>query len=288
MFRTISLTSIALLAFAGNSVLCRMAFTPASSTDIDPASFTAVRLISAVIVLFLILSFSSNKRERKAEGNGLAGAMLFVYAAAFSFAYTLLDTGTGALILFGSVQLSMILIAYFRGERLSGSEISGFLIAFAGLIYLILPGAGAPSLLGFILMSISGAAWGVYSLPGKNSTDTLSDTFFNFLRTLPLVAVLLINGVIFGSLQLNAEGLLLAALSGGIASGLGYTIWFLAAKRLNTSQSAAVQLLVPVIAAFFGLSLLDEAITQRLVLSSLLILGGVILVVITRGLVASR
>ncbi|WP_156504129.1 DMT family transporter, partial [Oleiphilus sp. HI0066] len=178
--------------------------------------------------------------------------------------------------------------AYFRGERLSGSEISGFLIAFAGLIYLILPGAGAPSLLGFILMSISGAAWGVYSLPGKNSTDTLSDTFFNFLRTLPLVAVLLINGVIFGSLQLNAEGLLLAALSGGIASGLGYTIWFLAAKRLNTSQSAAVQLLVPVIAAFFGLSLLDEAITQRLVLSSLLILGGVILVVITRGLVASR
>ena len=268
---------MALIAFAANSVLCRLALGEGS---IDAASFTAIRLLSGALVLLLLLTLKNKNESAASRGSWLASLMLFVYAITFSFAYISLDTGTGALILFAWVQISMILLSLVSGNRLHLSEWAGVFIAFAGFVYLMLPEVSSPSVTGFVLMTIAGIAWGVYSLKGRGSGNPLMDTAYNFLRTVPLVVILLI--IAMHDAQYTTEGIWLAVLSGAIASGVGYTIWYKALRGLSTTQAAVVQLLVPVIAAFGGVVFVSEVITVRLTLSALMILGGILLVVLGR------
>jgi drug/metabolite transporter (DMT)-like permease len=246
---------------------------------IDASSFTVVRLLSGAVVLLAILKIHNTKRVLP-KGSWFAGMMLFVYAVTFSFAYITLTTGTGALILFGSVQITMILISLASGNRLHLSEWMGVLVAFAGFVYLVLPGVTAPSISGFLLMTIAGVAWGIYTLKGRDSVNPLVDTAYNFLRTIPFIVILAIIAV--KDTHYSYEGILLAVLSGGIASGIGYTIWYSALDGLSATQAAVVQLSVPVIAAFGGVIFVSEPITLRLTVSALMILGGILLVVLGR------
>jgi len=280
ILKTLVLTALALIAFAANSVLCRMAL---GEQHIDAASFSVIRLLSGAVILMLILSLK-NRARSAACGNWLSASMLFLYAIAFSYAYLSLQTGTGALILFASVQITMILFSLFSGNRLHASEWLGVVIAFAGFVYLVLPGVSAPSLQGFVLMTIAGIAWGVYSLRGRSSQSPLADTAFNFLRTLPFAALVLVFTV--SNAHMDSQGILLAMLSGAVASGIGYSIWYAALGGLSTTQAAVVQLSVPVIAALGGVVLVSEPITLRLVVSSVLILGGILLVVMGRRYLA--
>lgn len=271
----IASTIFALLAFAGNSVLCRLAL---GQNIIDAASFTVIRLLSGIIILITLMTISQKSGETHSKGNWLATSMLFLYAAAFSFGYISLDTGTGALILFGTVQITMIIASVMLGNRLYFSDWLGLFIAFSGFIYLVIPTLTTPSLTGVILMAISGIAWGGYTLLGISSKNPLSDTTYNFLRTLPFVLVLLV--FTFKGSNLTSEGILLAVLSGAIASGLGYFIWYVALRGLSVTQAAVVQLFVPVIAAIGGVMFTSEQITLRLVESSILVLGGVLIVIL--------
>lgn len=275
----LSLTAAALIAFAANSVLCRLAL---GEDLIDAAGFSVLRLLSGALVLLLILKVNPNKNHRQAESKGswFASLMLFVYAVAFSYAYMSLDTGTGALILFGAVQITIIFLSILSGNRLKLSEIVGVLIAFGGFVYLILPNITTPSINGFLLMSLSGVAWGVYTLKGRGSVSPLGDTAYNFFRSVPLVLVLAI--ITLKDMQLSSEGVLLAVLSGGIASGVGYAIWYMALKGLSATVAAVVQLLVPVIAALGGVIFVSEAISIDLIVSGVLILGGIGVVVLGR------
>jgi drug/metabolite transporter (DMT)-like permease len=272
---TVLYTGLALIAFAANSVLCRLAL---GEQAIDWSGFTIVRLLSGVIVLLIILKIFSRGKKSASSGSWPAAFMLFLYAGAFSFAYITLDTGTGALILFGAVQLTMIIFALVKGERLGFISWSGVLLAFAGFVYLVLPGVSTPSVVGFLLMTIAGIAWGFYTLMGKGSENPLADTTFNFTRTIPFVIILAIFTISY--LELSVKGIILAVLSGAIASGIGYTIWYTALRGLSSTQAAVVQLLVPVIAAIGGVVFISEAITLHLIISSILILGGVTLVLI--------
>ena len=262
------------MAFAANSVLCRIAL---GGGLIDPAGFTVIRLLSGTIVLLAILKIRSNKKPTADNGSWTAGFMLFAYAAAFSFAYLSLDTATGALVLFGSVQLTMILLSLISGNRLHIIEWAGVSLAFSGFLFLILPGATTPSITGFSLMAISGIAWGIYTLKGSSSLNPLADSAHNFSRTLPFLAVLMLFTI--QDIHLSVQGVMLALLSGGIASGLGYAIWYVALAGLSSTQAAVVQLLVPVIAAFGGVLFVSEPITSRLTLSGTMILGGILLVI---------
>lgn len=277
VIKTSVFTALALIAFAANSVLCRLAL---GEETIDAASFTVIRLLSGALVLLAILAFSNDKEASASRGSWSASLMLFVYAVAFSFAYVSLDTGTGALILFGSVQITMILLSLVSGNRLHLSEWVGVIIAFTGFVYLILPEVTSPSVMGFLLMIAAGIAWGMYTLKGRGSDHPLKDTAYNFLRTIPLVIILLV--ITIQDAHYSAAGVLLAVLSGGIASGIGYTIWYIALGGLSTTQAAVVQLSVPVIAAFGGVLFVSEAITARLTLSASMILGGILLVVLGR------
>ena len=206
--------------------------------------------------------------------------MLFIYAAAFSYAYISLETGVGALILFGTVQITMILASLYSGNKLKYYELLGVIIAFAGFVFLVLPGATAPSYTGFILMCLSGVAWGLYTLSGKTSKNPLHDTFFNFFRTLPLIILLL--AVAVQDTIMTQKGILLAVLSGGVASGVGYVIWYAALSGLTAIQAAVIQLLVPVIASIGGVIFTDETLSLRLLLSSMIILGGILVVILGR------
>ena len=271
--RTLLFTGFALIAFAANSVLCRMAL---GEGTIDASSFTVVRLLSGIIMLLLILKLSNRDKKSTSYGSWPAAFMLFLYAGAFSFAYITLDTGTGALILFAAVQLTMIIAALTKGDRLGIFAWAGVVVAFAGFVYLVLPGVSAPSVIGFMLMTIAGIAWGFYTLMGKRSANPLADTALNFTRTLPFILMLVIFTISY--IQLSPKGIILAVMSGGLASGIGYTIWYTALGGLSTTQAAVVQLLVPVIAATGGVVFISEAITLRLFISAFMILGGVTLV----------
>ena len=275
--KIVFLTCLALFAFAANSVLCRLAL---GSGAMDAASFTVIRLITGVIVLVVIATTQYKSDLIQTRGSWDASLMLFLYAVTFSYAYILLDTGTGALILFGSVQITMILLSLISGTRLQRMEWAGILVAFSGFIYLVLPGVSAPSLSGFLLMTTAGIAWGLYTLKGRRSTNPLMDTTFNFARTIPFVVILLL--LRFQSAEISLEGVVLASLSGGLASGVGYTIWYSALKGLSSIQAAVVQLSVPIIAALGGVMIMSESITFRLLLSTSLILGGIILVIFSR------
>lgn len=274
LVKKVGYTAFALIAFAANSVLCRMAL---GGEEIDAASFTIIRLVSGAIVLILILGVNNRKKQIASKGSWTSAAMLFLYAITFSYAYVTLDTATGALILFGSVQTTMVLLTLFSGNRLHLTEWAGIIVSFFGFVYLTLPGITTPSILGFLLMSIAGMAWGVYTLKGRNSTEPLSDTTFNFLRTLPLVVIVALITIQYSELSL--KGILLASASGAFASGIGYSVWYKALGGLSAIQAAVVQLLVPVIAAAGGVIFVSEMISLRLVFSSFLILGGILIVI---------
>jgi len=277
LVKTVIFTGLALIAFAANSVLCRLAL---GEEAIDASSFTVIRLLSGATVLLTIISINRNKTSLPTKGSWSASLMLFLYAITFSFAYITLDTGTGALILFGSVQITMILLSLISGTRLHITEWAGIAVAFTGFVYLILPGVTAPSTIGFLLMTIAGIAWGIYTLMGRGSKNPLMDTAYNFLRTIPLVIILVI--VAIKTAHYSFEGILFAALSGGIASGIGYTIWYIALGGLSATQAAVVQLLVPVIAALGGVIFVSEIVTLRLIVSATIILGGILMVVLGR------
>lgn len=271
-------TPLALIAFAANSVLCRLAL---GGKTIDAAGFTSVRLLSGALILLCILKFSDNKNRSSTKGSWFAAFMLFLYAVTFSFAYLTLNTGTGALILFGSVQITIILRSLFSGNRLLLIEWMGVIVAFSGIVYLVLPGVTAPSFTGFSLMTSAGIAWGLYTLKGRGSTNPLSDTTYNFLRSVPFVIVL--GLLFFRNAHISREGIILAAISGGITSGIGYTLWYMALRGLSATQAAVVQLSVPVIAGFGGVVFISEQISLRLTLSALLTIGGILMVILGRN-----
>lgn len=275
LFKIIILTGLALVAFAANSVLCRLAL---GNEAIDAAGFTIIRLLSGAITLIIIVGTARNTKGVTTKGSWAAGLMLFLYATTFSYAYISLDTGTGALILFGSVQITMILLSLISGTRLHLTEWAGVIIAFTGFTYLILPGVTTPSVTGFILMTVAGIAWGIYTLKGRGSKNPLMDTAYNFLRTTPFVALLTIST--FNNMHYSSDGIIMALLSGGITSGIGYTIWYIALGGLSSTQAAVVQLSVPVIAAFGGVVFVSEAITIRLAISAAMVLGGILIVIL--------
>jgi drug/metabolite transporter (DMT)-like permease len=273
--RVLLLTLIALIAFAANSILCRLAFERA---DIDAASFTSIRLLSGALALWLIVAL--RRRAGSMGGNWPSAAALFAYAAAFSFAYVSLPTGVGALLLFGAVQATMILAGLRAGERLNAWQGAGLALALGGLGYLMLPGLSAPPLGGSLLMLAAGIAWGVYSLRGRGAADALGATAGNFLRAAPLGIGLGMAALPW--LRIDAAGAGYALLSGALASGAGYAVWYAALRSLAATHAATVQLSVPVLAAAGGTLLLDEPVTLRLALASIVILGGIALVVLTR------
>ena len=269
--RTLLLTALAMLAFAGNSLLCRLAL---RETAIDAASFTSLRLLAGALTLWLLLRL--RRGDGALRGNGFAAAALFAYAAAFSFAYLSLDAGVGALLLFGAVQVSMILWGLYRGERFKPMASAGLVLALGGLLALLLPGATAPPLGGALLMLLAGVAWGVYSLLGRGVADPLAATAGNFLRAVPLA--LLLSALLLGRAAWDGSGLVYALLSGALTSGIGYAIWYTALRGLKAFQAATVQLSVPILAALAGSLLLAEALSLRLLLSALAVLGGIALV----------
>lgn len=271
---TVFLTLLALIAFAANSILCRLAL---DDGLMDAGSFTAFRLISGAVALGLIFYFRHHQRRSlRVSGSWLAAALLFIYAVTFSYAYIALDIATGALILFAAGQVTLILSAIFLGSRLSLLAWLGLLLAFIGFVYLMLPSATAPSWQGFVLMGLSGIAWGFYTLLGKGSGDALADTTSNFLRSIPLVVVLMLFSYEFT--HFNVQGLLYAVLSGAIASGVGYTIWYMALEKLETIHAAVVQLFVPILAGVGGIIFASEQLTLRLIIAAMVILGGVLMV----------
>lgn len=278
LLKTILLTGMALIAFAANSVLCRLAL---GNGAIDASSFTGIRLLSGAIALFIILSIKGENKGALSKGSWLASFTLFLYAITFSYAYLSVDTGTGALILFGSVQITMIMLSLISGTRLHFIEWSGVIIAFTGFVYLIFPNITTPSINGFILMTISGASWGIYTLKGRSSINPLMDTTYNFIRTIPFVVLLA-----FFTMQntnYSSEGIILALISGAITSGVGYTIWYIALGSISSTQAAVIQLSVPIIAAIGGVLFVSEIITIRLIISASIVLSGILMVVIGKS-----
>jgi drug/metabolite transporter (DMT)-like permease len=275
--KTLACTVFALIAFAMNSVLCRLAL---GTSSIDAASFSTVRLLSGACVLLLISAVLKKGRSAFQRGHWVSAILLFLYAIAFSLAYISLSAGTGALILFGSVQATMLISALRSGERPHLLEWAGLSLALIGLVYLVLPGLAAPKPVSSALMAIAGVSWGFYSLRGRGTRDPLADTTNNFVRALPFVFV--VNLVMLRDAHVSARGLVFAVLSGAVASGLGYVVWYTALKGLTATRAATVQLIVPVLAALGGVILLSEVISLRLLLSAVMIIGGVGLALVGR------
>jgi drug/metabolite transporter (DMT)-like permease len=288
-----------MIAFAGNSLLCRSAL---KQTGIDAASFTFIRLFSGATALWLIImirrrlmvdrttspfvdiSFDSSLVTRhlslRQMGNWLSALALFAYAAAFSFAYNSLSAGTGALLLFGAVQATMILWGVRKGERPHARQLIGLALALSGLVVLLFPGLSAPPFSGAILMLGAGVAWGIYSLRGKAAGDPASATAGNFLRAVPFALILSI--IMLPWARLDSAGAGYAVFSGAIASGLGYVIWYTALPGLKAASAATVQLSVPVLTATGGIMLLGESLTPRFLIASIAVLSGIALVVLEK------
>jgi len=295
--KTFTLTFIALIAFAANSILCRIAL---GQQYIDPAGFTIIRLLSGSIALYVILNVGFYRRKasngdlhnnklqtsRVAKGSWLGSVLLFIYALSFSYAYGYLDTGTGALILFGSVQIAMILFALATKSKLLIIQWLGLGIACTGFVYLIYPDLTSPSLTGFILMMISGVAWAGYTIVGKKSDAPLVDTCYNFFRATPFV--LLLTVLTLSTTAYSYYGILLAVISGAVMSGIGYAIWYSALKGLSTIKAGVLQLLVPVIASLGGIIFINEIMTTRLLISTIIVLLGIALVLLGKQLKANN
>jgi drug/metabolite transporter (DMT)-like permease len=278
--RVFLFTALAMISFAGNSLLCRVAL---KQTQIDAATFTLIRIVSGALCLGIIVQI--RKGTSRNAGSWLSAVALFGYAALFSFAYLRLTAGTGALLLFGAVQATMIFWALRKGERLDVKQLTGLLLALAGLVALVFPGLTAPPLGAALLMLGAGIAWGVYSLRGKGGGDPLRSTAGNFLRAVPLAVLLSL--VALRSWNFDCAGIGYAVASGALASGIGYAIWYTALPALKASGAATVQLSVPVLAAAGGIALLGEPITLRFALASVAVLGGIALVLVERRTVAS-
>lgn len=266
--RLVIFATLAMMAFAANSLLCRLALKHA---QIDAASFTSIRILSGAAALCLIMRFQG--KTRSAGGSWISAFALFSYAAAFSFAYVSLTAGAGALLLFGAVQTTMIFYGLRSGERLNRRQGAGLVMAVFGLVAFMLPGISTPPLIGTALMLIAGGAWGIYSLLGKSSSNPLQMTAGNFLRAVPFATGLSL--MLIPKMQMNETGIMLAILSGAIASGVGYAIWYQVIRETRTTSAAIMQLSVPVIAAIGGMVLLGETITLHLFISSMAILGGI-------------
>lgn len=266
------LTLLAMLAFAANSLLCRLAL---STTSIDPASFTTIRVVSGAIVLGLLTI--ARRRALWSAGSWGSALALFGYAIAFSYAYIALPAATGALLLFGAVQATMIGYGRWRGEKFQGRQPLGFALAIAGLAGLLLPGVTAPSPLGAALMLAAGVAWGVYSLRGRGRSEPTLVTASNFIRATP--AAVLVSLTALPWMNVDPQGVTYALASGALTSGMGYVIWYAALPSLTSTTAASVQLSVPVLAALGGVLFLGEPLTSRLALATIAILGGVALVV---------
>lgn len=300
-------TVLALTAFAANSILCRMAL---GGRAIDAASFTTIRLVSGAAMLFTIsrlrsLQQPSELRRGKPEeaiqqpselrrgqaeewvhestvGGRRSVTALFAYAIAFSFAYLSLTTGTGALILFGAVQTTMLIAALSAGERPRPLEWIALVSAIVGLVVLVFPGLSAPPILGSVLMATAGISWGFYSLWGRGTKNPLEATTLNFVRAVPLAVVASVIAITVIGVQLTSRGVMLAVASGTLASGLGYVIWYAALRGLSATRAATVQLAVPVIAAIGGVLFLSERVSTRLVVAAVMILGGIGLATVAR------
>ncbi len=271
--RVFVLTSLAMIAFAGNSLLCRLAL---NQTGIDAASFTSIRIVSGALALWLIVLVRGGTGS--GSGSWPSAFALFAYAAGFSFAYLSLPAGAGALLLFGAVQATMIIYGLWAGERLRWRQTSGLIFAFGGLVGLLLPGLSAPPLYGSLLMLAAGVAWGIYSLRGKGTGDATRVTAGNFLRAVSFAAGLSLAMLPWG--VLDVSGVWYAVSSGALASGVGYAIWYTALRGLKATSAATVQLSVPVIAAVGGIIFLNEPVTLRLLIAATAILGGIALVVV--------
>lgn len=281
MIKTITYTAFALIAFACNSILCRLAL---RGEEADAVGFTIVRLAAGAIELVLI-SFLVNRGtiptgRVSAFGSWISGFYLFAYAICFSIAYLDLTAGTGALILFGSVQMTMIAVSLIKGERPGLIEWLGLITAVGGLVYLVFPGLASPPLIASLLMAAAGAAWGFYTFRGKTAGDPLSNTTGNFVRSVPMIGIVCIP--FFSKIHLSGYGILLATLSGAVTSGLGYTVWYAALKHHTPTRAAVLQLAVPIIAAWIGIGFLSEIANIRLVTSAVLIIGGIALTIFGR------
>lgn len=284
---TLVSTALALVAFAANSVLSRVALRGGA---IDAASFSSIRFATGAATLLVVSAVLRAAASGRAEstagasrttgGSWTSAAILFVYAVPFSFAYTELPAGTGALILFGSVQMTMMVVALSSGERPRPAQWAGMALALAGLVYLMLPGLEAPHLVAAALMALAGAAWGLYSVRGRGAADPLVLTTGNFVRSVPFM--LGVSLIARSRLQMNAEGVLLAMASGSLASGLGYVVWYQALRGLSATQAAVVQLAVPILAGAAGVLFLAEALTGRLIGAAALVLGGIALAIAGR------
>ena len=278
--RVLLLTALAMIAFASNSLLCRLAL---RDTGIDPASFTFIRIVSGAVALWAIATLRAARgTARRASGSWPSAFALFVYAAAFSFAYVSLPAGTGALLLFGAVQATMIFWGLRKGETLRARQLAGLALALIGLVVLVFPGVAAPPVLGSLLMLSAGIAWGVYSLRGRGVSDPLATTAGNFLRAVPFAFA--ISVALFAAANFDRIGILYAVLSGALASGVGYAIWYTALPALKAASAATVQLSVPVLTAAGGILLLGEPLTLRFLLASVAVLGGIALVLKQRRL----
>ena len=273
--RVIVFTTIAMIAFALNSLLNRLAL---GQNAIDAASYTTIRLLSGAVMLFILAGLQRKNNEKVLHGSWGSAVFLFLYAITFSFAYLSLSTGTGALILFGSVQVTMILVALRGGERPSLLEWVGLILALGGLVYLVFPGLTAPSPIGSALMTIAGISWGFYTLRGRGSQNPLGDTAGNFVYSVPMVLIVLLFSL--KGVSVTTTGILYAALSGGLASGAGYAIWYTSLRGLTTTRAATVQLSVPIIAAWSGVAFLAENVSMRLYVAGILILGGIALALV--------
>lgn len=290
-------TVIALIAFAANSLFCRMAL---ADGHIDAWSFTILRLLSAAVCLGIIMSIHAYRLRQHVQepdsishvailddkGSWLSSLSLVIYALCFSIAYVELDTGTGALILFSAVQLTMIGWGVYKKEHLSSLQWLAFIVAVAGFVYLMLPSAAVPSLSAATLMAISGVAWGIYSIRGKACVSPLRATGFNFLRSLVAIPLLFIISMVYlkniSLATISVEGILLACASGAIASGIGYSIWYMAMPLLKNTQAAVVQLCVPLLAAIFGVVFLSEQLTINFIIASAVILMGVLVFILNK------
>jgi drug/metabolite transporter (DMT)-like permease len=272
--RIVVLTALAMIAFAANSVLARLAFATAGA---EPLSYTGIRLAAGALTLALLLAV--RRQSLRPAGSWAGAAALFGYAILFSIAYILLGAGTGALILFASVQIGILGWAIYKGDRPGTIEWLGFVVAFGGLVYLVSPGVVAPNPLGALLMVVAGLCWAAYTLIGRGSTSPLADTAGNFVRSAPVALVMILAGTMTSGI--NPMAALYAVASGALASGVGYAVWYAVLPSLSRTRSAIVQLTVPAIAAAGGVLFIGETLSLRLVVASVAVVGGVALALVT-------
>jgi drug/metabolite transporter (DMT)-like permease len=268
--------TIAMLAFAANSVLCRLALT---DQYIDPMSFSLIRVCSGAAVLLLLYLFSTEKA--KIEWNVKNGFFLALYIVAFSLAYLHIDAGVGALLLFGTVQLSMVGYGLWHGEKINIRRGTGLGIAILGIFILLLPGAAAPNPVYAAIMVLSGIGWALYSIVGKNMQNPLASSLANFVLAIPFV--LLVYAAFYTKSFVQPQGILLAVISGGLASSGAYVLWYAIVKQIDRVTASSVQLSVPCLAILGGILFIGEALSWRIIIATVIVLAGIALVVLDKS-----